>query len=390
MEASLRFSWIDSIHDCDAQLWQACLASKQISYPFIQYPFLAALEDSGSCSAENGWQAHHLLVFWGDKLIALMPCYEKQHSYGEYVFDQQWANAYHHNGLDYYPKLINAIPFTPCAGPRLVIHQQIEMPFSEEELRQAITAELMQHCQAHYSSFHGLFPQEKEKEQSQYFPGFAKRSGVQFHWYNQGYQSFDDFLSRFSSRKRKTLKKERRQVIEQGFSLSMIEGPDINEALWQHFYHFYQLTYAKRSGHGGYLSQAFFKQVLKTMPEQIVLACAKHKDKVVAAALYFKDEHTLYGRYWGAYAEFDFLHFEACYYQGIDYCIKHGLQHIDAGAQGEHKIQRGFEPIFTYSRHYLSHSGFNQAVHSFVKEEQPHIQDYQQACRAKLPFKQAE
>ena len=385
MNASeLKIKFIDSIHQCARADWQACLASQQIDYPFIQYDFLAALEDSNSCCEHTGWQPQHCLAYIADQLVALMPCYLKTHSYGEYVFDHQWANAYYQHRLDYYPKLLTAIPFTPCAGPRYVVHADAD----QQALEQAILSAIQHLCeQQQLSGWHGLFIESQHWQAD-----LPRRLGVQFHWYNRDYQSFDDFLASFSSRKRKNVKKERAQVAAQGIQCRFFAGAEVTEALWRQFAQLYQLTYAKRSGHQGYLTADFFLKLGANANQQLILLVAERDGEsgpeLCAASLFFKDRHTLYGRYWGCYQEFDFLHFEACYYQAIEYCIAHKLQHIDAGAQGEHKIQRGFQPVFTESLHYLHHPGFHQAIAQFTRDEKPHIEAYYQQCQAALPFKQ--
>ena len=386
-EQTLDVQFIDSIHLCPIASWQQLLDKENIDYPFIQYAFIAALEDSESCCLKTGWQAKHCLVYDDEKLVALMPCYEKHHSYGEYVFDHQWASAYHQHGLNYYPKLLTAIPFTPCQGPRLVIDSN----YDKTKVEVLILETMKKLCkQQNYSGWHGLF---LENEQS--FANLPARIGVQFHWYNRGYQNFDEFLAAFTSRKRKMVKKERKKVQEQGFRCRFVEGENIDDHLWQQFHYLYQLTYAKRSGHGGYLSQTFFTELGRNLADSVVLLVAELEEedsesgyRLCAASLFFKDAETLYGRYWGCYTEFDFLHFEACYYQAIDYCISHGLTHIDAGAQGEHKVQRGFEPIFTSSVHYLQHPGFYQAISQVVEEEKVHIKQYHQSCWQALPYQE--
>ena len=379
MPDQLRFQFIPSIHDCPREHWQGLLAQANIHYPFIQFNYLAALEDSKSCVLETGWQTKHCLIYEGCQLVGLMPCYEKHHSYGEYVFDQQWAQAYQEQGLNYYPKLVSSIPFTPCVGARLVLSPRLNRVAVEQALLSAIA----QLChQQKYSGWHYLFA-----EADQCIEQLPTRLGVQFHWYNRNYKSFDDFLVSFSSRKRKAVLKERRRVKEQGFVITRVNGAQASVEDWQRFYHFYQLTYAKRSGHGGYLTEAFFQQIASTFAEHCLLIFAEVNEKIVAGALYFIDEDNLYGRYWGCYEEYAFLHFECCYYQGIDYCIENGLAHIDAGAQGEHKIQRGFEPITTYSSHYLAHQGFHHAIKQFTEEEAPHIHAYRESCEQSLPFK---
>ncbi len=382
----MKLEFVDSIHAIGEQAWQALVESdSNPHYPFLQYAFLAALEDSDSCSEESGWQAKHIVVKQGEQMLAALPCYEKHHSYGEYVFDFQWASAYQQNGLNYYPKLVTAIPFTPCEGSRVLISSEVDA-LQVNEIVRAVIKGL---AESGYESWHGLFMNQAQRQLfTEAAEQLAVRSGVQFHWYNRGYENFGHFLEGFSSRKRKAVKKERAKVLEQGFEISVLEGHAASKDDWLRFYHFYQLTYAKRSGHGGYLSQSFFEMISQNMPDNLVLIMAELEGKPIAGALYFKDDDTLYGRYWGCYAEYDFLHFELCYYQGIEYAIKHGLAHIDAGAQGEHKIQRGFEPIHTYSVHYLAHQGFASAVARFCESEAEHTQAYFDACFEALPYKE--
>ena len=379
----MRSEFISSITDIGCDDWNRVAGT---DYPFTRHEFLAALELSGATNQKSGWQPHHLLVYRDDtepaQLIAVMPLYLKYHSYGEYVFDWSWADAYRRHGVPYYPKLLAAIPYTPATGQRLCVAQDEEAsalyPFVAETLVQEA-----HRTQA--SSVHVLFPEQtamKALQASQ----LDSRRGVQFHWFNDDFTDFDDFLSRFSSRKRKNLKKERRQVDAQHVELEVLEGPDISPELWQRFYHFYQMTYAKRSGHGGYLNLDFFQRVAETMPEHIVLVMAKHEGEYIAGALNFRDSQTLYGRYWGCIKEFEFLHFEACYYQGIEYCIDKKLQRFDPGAQGEHKIQRGFHPIETWSNHWIAHEGFSEAIAGFLNEENNAMLRYKSDAAELLPF----
>ena len=238
------------------------------------------------------------------------------------------------------------------------------------------------------SSWHLLFPEQGVSD-ALLSQGIHQRRATQFHWFNEGYSSFDDFLSRFSSRKRKSLKRERRRVQEQGLALQTLVGEEINEAHWEQFHRFYQYTYAKRSGHGGYLTREFFTRVAAGMGQQVIMVLAHKGDKAVAAALYFRSADTLYGRYWGCVQEFDCLHFEACYYQGIEYCIDQGISRFDPGAQGEHKIQRGFRPVETFSNHWIADPGLSAAVGDFTRRERPHSQAYLQDAASLLPFKQS-
>ncbi|MEE8056988.1 MAG: GNAT family N-acetyltransferase, partial [Pseudomonadales bacterium] len=317
----MRTTFIDSIESVSCDQWNAVSGT---DYPFTRYEFLHALEISGATNQQSGWQPQHILVYTSEQndeeLIAVMPLYLKYHSYGEYVFDWSWADAYRRHGVSYYPKLLSSIPFTPATGPRLCI----KAGSNNATITAAVIAAIYQRAEAlSASSIHILFPEKQDCCQFQQL-GLSLRRGVQYHWFNQNFCGFDDFLTTFSSRKRKNLKKERRRIQEQNLRLEIIEGPDITPETWQRFYDFYQLTYAKRSGHGGYLKQQFFELLADTMAEHIVLVLAYNGDqngKAIAGALNFRDSKTLYGRYWGCIQEHEFLHFEACYYQGIEYCI---------------------------------------------------------------------
>jgi len=379
----LELQFIDSIHRVAADEWNAVAGD---DYPFLQHTFLAALEDSGATTAETGWLPQHLVIREGGVLCGLLPLYIKSHSYGEYVFDWAWADAYRRHGLEYYPKLLSAIPFTPATGPRLCLRDDLEA----DALYSVVVEQLQRRAeQLGASSAHILFPDVNDAERWQR-AGLLQRIGPQYHWFNRGYQGFDDFLATFSSRKRKNLRKERRTVVDQGLRLERLSGSDVSESQWRFFFHCYQMTYAKRSGHGGYLSEAFFQAIAQSMTDRLLLVLAYEGDVPVAAALNFQGADTLFGRYWGCIREYDFLHFEACYYQGIEHCIEQGLSKFDPGAQGEHKIQRGFEPITTYSQHWLADASFSDAVARFLHTEQRHIAEYLHEAAQALPFKQGE
>jgi uncharacterized protein len=377
----MQFTFIDTLRVVDALDWNVLCPS---DYPFVRHEFLWALEASGSVSRATGWQPQHLLVHEGDTLIAAMPLYAKYHSYGEYVFDWAWADAYKHYGLDYYPKLITAIPFTPCTGTRLLLADKNR----QSAIMPLVVAAIKKHAHAlTASSWHCLFPQEDEAAQLTAC-ATSQRIGCQFHWFNHGYTSWDDFVARMTSRKRKNIHKERSKVQAQGITFLIKEGSDISAADWQLFYQLYCNTYLKRSGHSGYLTENFFSLLRENFSPATVMVIAQHHDKTIAAALFFKDIHTLYGRYWGCLEEYDFLHFETCYYQGIDYAIQQGLRRFDGGAQGEHKIQRGFEPIVTYSNHWLLRDEFQHAIKTFIAQETKSVQAYCTAAAHNLPFKE--
>jgi predicted N-acyltransferase len=381
----VQIRFISSIHDVHSHHWNLLCPA---DYPFARHEFLAALEDSGSIAINTGWQAHHLLVEQDGELIAAMPGYLKTHSYGEYVFDWAWADAYRRYGLEYYPKWINAIPFTPCQGERLLTSSTDRQ---NPELLALIADALTNACvKQQYSGWHCLFPGRALSEQLQTL-GVMQRNGCQFHWFNRHYQDFESFVATMSSRKRKNILKERRQVQEQGFEFQVKTGAQLTPNDWTTFYALYRNTYLKRSGHNGYLSAGFFQQLGATMSGNLVLISASKIDdadkQVMAAALFVRDSNTLYGRYWGCFEEYQFLHFETCYYQGIDYAIANQLQRFDGGAQGEHKIARGFEPVITYSNHWIKEPGFRTAIGQFLQEESEQIHRYAEQAQQLLPFK---
>jgi hypothetical protein len=374
--------FLSSIHQISAREWNALCPE---TYPFVRHEFLAALEDSGSTNAASGWQPQHLLIRERGELVAAMPLYLKQHSYGEYVFDWGWADAYRRHGYHYYPKLISAIPFTPCQGPRLLTGSTA---VSEPLLDDLVTGMQELGTKLHASGWHCLFPEQPLCTQL-HTRGIHRRLGCQFHWFNRGYGSFGDFVGTLSSRKRKNILKERRQVAERGFRFVVKEGTEISTSDWDYFHSLYQITYLKRSGHGGYLTRDFFQRIGATMPQNTLMIIAEHQQGSVAAALFFFDKDTLYGRYWGCAREFDFLHFETCYYQGIDYAIARGLKRFDGGAQGEHKLARGFEPVPTWSNHWLENPDFRYAIEHFLGQEETAVQEYIAEAQSQLPFKQA-
>jgi uncharacterized protein len=375
--------FLRSIADIDASVWNA-LAGE--SYPFLRHEFLWALESSGCTTAETGWTPCHLLlettVEGKPEIVACLPLYLRNNSWGEYVFDWSWADAYARHGLDYYPKLLSAIPYTPCAGPRLCLLPGIDTACAVATVLAVVEA-LASKQQA--SSWHLLFPDVQQKALFD-SSSLLQRTGCQYQWFNRNYQNFEDFLAAMNSRKRKNIRKERLQVQQQGIMFRLIEGAAITNAEWELFTDFYKNTYHVR-GRKPYLNAAFFRQLGNTMPESLMLALAYHNEVCVAGALFFKGSDTLFGRYWGCSTEFQFLHFETCYYQGIDYCIRNGLHRFDSGAQGEHKIQRGFEPVPTWSLHWIAHPQFRTAIAQFVREEAEHIAQYRDHAAGLLPFR---
>ncbi|MCB1672654.1 MAG: GNAT family N-acetyltransferase [Gammaproteobacteria bacterium] len=377
---SYQFRFLSSISEVDRADWNQLAGNAS---PFLKHEFLLALEVTGCTTAATGWQPHHLVITNEDSLlIGVVPLYRKTNSYGEYVFDWSWADAYRTNGVPYYPKYLTAVPFTPSTGPRFLIREEYRQP----QLMHRIIDTVREHAlEQQVSSWHVLFPTETESRLMADH-GMLQREGCQFHWFNRGYASFEDFLAAMSSRKRKNIRKERLSVQEQGISFAFIDGAAITDKQWKHFYVFYQSTYLVR-GMQGYLSQELFQQLGRTMPENLLLIEARLDNQVIAGALFFRDERKLFGRYWGSLEEYQFLHFETCFYQGIDYCIRNGLEEFDAGAQGEHKIQRGFEPIRTVSNHWIRHPAFAEAIEDFLVQEKDYMNRYRQQAGQLLPFK---
>lgn len=383
----MQLQWLDSISKVKAADWNALFPA---DYPFTRHEFLQALESGGSVGSssgrQTGWLVRHFVLWQDEKLIAAVPAYLKLHSYGEYLFDWSFAEAYQNYGLDYYPKLLLAIPFTPAEGPRLGLAAGMDKAQLLQWLQQGV-GQLNQllplsHLQCLYA--------EPDDQQAFRDAGFVERFDVQFLWSNQGFQSFNDFLAVLTARKRKQIRKERTTVAEQGVVLKTLSGADLDFAFWQQFYGFYCDTYQKRSRHNGYLTAETFRLWGQTMAKRIVVFAAFADEKMLAASLCFQSETTLYGRYWGCAEDFNFLHFECCYYSGIEYCIKQGLQFFDAGAQGEHKLQRGFTPVLRHGFYQFTektqHKALNEAIARYCLQEQKALEQYRQEAELSLPF----
>ncbi|ATG89745.1 GNAT family N-acetyltransferase [Methylomonas koyamae] len=375
----MEIRFVNRIGDIERRDWNA-LAGRD--YPFLRHEFLAALEHSGAVAPATGWQPEHALLYQAGRLVAAMPLYRKTHSWGEYVFDQTWARAYAQRGLAYYPKYLAAVPFTPCTGPRIAVAP--DRP-ADEAVVPLLDAVLERARSDGLSSWHCLFADADLCQRlAQY--GLIRRDDVQFQWFNRAYRDFDDYLAALSAGKRKMVKRERRKVGEQGIELVSLDGREVDGKQWQAFYRFYALTYLKRRSQP-YLNLDFFLRLAADMPEQLRLILAMKRGQAVAAALFFVGGDTLYGRYWGCDDEYDALHFEACYYQGIAYCIANGLSRFDSGAQGEHKIARGFEPVTTSSWHWIAEPDFAAAIADFVARERLHVASYRADAAQYLPFK---
>lgn len=350
--------------------------------PTLRYEFLHALETSGAVCDDTGWSPCHLTLAQGNDLVGAVPCYLKSHSYGEFIFDWAWARAYQQSGLDYYPKLVVAVPFTPITGPRLLTHPRQDRELLASTLVQGLRS-LGQKLEV--SSIHCLFLTESD---IQYFQtlDFIDRTSNQFHWRNQQYLSLEHFLQSLSSKKRKNIKRERRRVRDAGINLCWLRGEEISEEQLSFFYTCYRQTIEE---HGSflYLNQEFFETLCQTMPAQIRLLLAQRDSRNVAAAFFVCADNALYGRYWGSVEQIPDLHFEVCYYTPIEYCIEQGFSIFEAGAQGEHKLSRGLMPTITRSAHWLSHAGFHDAIERYTLEEQQEIERYTDILEQHSPFK---
>ena len=336
------------------------------NHPFTSYEFLNALETSNSVSTKTGWTPKHILVKnAANNLIGASPNYLKMHSYGEYIFDHSWANAFENAGGQYYPKLLSAIPFTPATGPRILLSPQKK---SNDEIFKLIICTYEQLVKNNnLSSAHMNFI-TKQLSDTLNKRNWIKREGLQFHWYNKKYQSFDDFLDELKSTKRKAIKKERKKINEYGLTIERLTGDALNVKIWDSFYEFYLSTIDKKWG-GAYLTKDFFYSINRSMKNKILLVIAKKNNDIIAGALNFVGENTLYGRNWGSKLDVPFLHFELCYYQAIEYAIENKIQIVEAGAQGHHKIQRGYIATSTYSAHYIQNDSFDKAIRGFVEME---------------------
>jgi len=377
---------VSSLSEVGQPAWDALVAMQADANPFLSFSFLHALHESGSASVESGWQPQYLTL-WQDtelttglttELAAALPLYAKFHSYGEYVFDWAWADAYQRNGLDYYPKLLSAIPFTPVTGGRLLARDEVARAALVTALQDLQTTNKL-------SSTHILYPPQQQAQLLEE-AGFLLRSGVQFHWQNAGYADFAQFLSTLEQKKRKNIRAERRKVAEAGIRFRQVRGTDATETDWHFFKRCYDHTY--RAHHSTpYLNLDFFLRIAQTMPENLLLVVAERDDKPIASSLLVYDRHALYGRYWGALEQHDCLHFETAYYQPLEFCIANSIPYFEGGAQGEHKMARGFLPQQTWSAHWLAHQTFADAVERFLEREGAGISSYIDELNERNPFK---
>lgn len=405
--SELRLRVVPAIDQISAEAWDSCAnpvtahvqgsrrepketleipkvkSEDQLYNPFISHAFLLALEASASATARTGWQPQHLLAERSDgTLIGAAPCYLKSHSRGEYVFDRGWAEAYERAGGDYYPKLQVSVPFTPATGRRLLLR-----PGPDAGLVQAgLAAGLIELCKRHEtSSVHVTFAPEPQcaflAEQ-----GFLRRTDQQFHWENEGYHTFDGFLAALSSRKRKTIKRERRHALENDISVHWLTGRDLTEDVWDAFFAFYMETGSRKWGRP-YLTRQFYSLIGETMAEHIVLIMAKRAGRWIAGAINFIGSDTLYGRHWGAVEQHAFLHFEICYYQAIEFAIARKLARVEAGAQGEHKLARGYLPATTHSAHFIANPSLRRAIADYLDRERAYVEAAGEELATAAPFR---
>jgi len=371
-----------SLSEIGQAAWDGLVALQdnrgRLGNPFLSYAFLHALHESGSATPETGWQPQFIALYDDDELVAALPLYVKGHSYGEYVFDWAWADAYQRNGLDYYPKLLSAIPFTPVTGPRLLARDDAARAALVEVLRATQQA-------SDVSSTHILFPPDEQARQLAE-AGYLLRSGVQFHWMNAGYANFEEFLATLEQKKRKNIRAERRKVLEAGVTMRRVRGFDALDEDWRFFTRCYRHTYAEHFSKP-YLNLDFFRRIGREMPQNLLLVIAERDGNPIAASLVVHDDTTLYGRYWGALEHVPCLHFETAYYQPLEFCIEQGIQVFEGGAQGEHKMARGFLPTRTWSAHWLAHPSFADAVERFLERESGGIDEYIDELNDRNPFK---
>ena len=376
----MKLKILSSIDEVSSEQWAGIAG---INEPFLRHEFLAALERNGCVGAENGWIPRHLAAFdENDRLVGAVPLYLKNNSYGEFVFDWAWADSYERHGLQYYPKAVSAIPYTPATGSRILLKQD-----KHQDQTRRLLIELAQTVaeKEKLSSLHWLFTDEQDTRALK-DSGLLLRLGCQFHWKNDGYTDFESFLETLNSRKRKKINRERRYVQEESIDIDIVPGNEASDDQLNTMHHFYHSTFEKKWGHPT-LTLAFFREIANTMGDQLLFFIASKDSEAVAGSICFRSDDTLYGRHWGCNEDYHSLHFETCYYQGIDYCIREGLQHFEPGAQGEHKISRGFLPTPTWSAHWIAHEGFRDIIHRHVDEETAGMRAYIKELSTRTPFK---
>ena len=390
MTVELRIRIASSLAEVPSDAWDACAASStelstrgQVDNPFVSHAFLSSLEQSKSVGPRTGWQPQHLIAETAEgDILGVAPCYAKGHSKGEYVFDQGWADAFERAGGDYYPKLQVAVPFTPVTGPRLLARPGE----TAENVRGALGDALAEITKSNgLSSAHVTFLTKPEWDLLG-ARGYLQRTDQQFHWENAGYATFEDFLSALNSRKRKTVRRERKEAVGPSISLHWLTGSDLTEEVWDAFFAFYMDTGSRKWGRP-YLTREFFSIVGAAMADRILLVMAKRAGKWIAGAINFIGAEALYGRNWGAVEHHPFLHFEVCYYQAIEFAIARKLARVEAGAQGEHKLARGYLPAPTYSAHYIAHAGLRRAIDDYLARERRYVEAAGEELAAAGPFR---
>ena len=369
------------IESIDADDWNRLAGD---DYPFLRHEFLAAAERSGSGAPERGWIPCHLTLQREGRLVAALPLYEKNHSWGEFVFDWAWANAYEQAGLSYYPKLVSAVPFTPASSRRLLLAD----PANTDDAMLLVAAAIKLAEQHGCSSLHLLFPEQRETALLEK-AGLKLRKDCQFHWHNRDYRNFDEFLATFSSSKRKKARRDRRFVADAGITFQRLSGAQLDAERWRVVYRLISITFMRR-GSLPYYDIEFFIEISRAMPDNILVILAEQDGEAIAAAVFFIGKNTLYGRYWGSDGDYNALHFETCYYQGIDYCIENGIAHFEPGTQGEHKVSRGFTPTTTWSAHWLAQPQFFEAIGDYIEAEHRHVDRYMEAVEERSPYKDVE
>jgi len=371
---------INALDEFPAAAWNALQGTDN---PFLRHEFLSALERHGCVSPANGWQPYHLLLQEDERLLAAAPGYLKADSWGEFVFDWSWANAYERTGRAYYPKFVSAVPLTPATGPRILLAEGTDPMLAASALASGgqTLCERMK-----LSSMHWLFPEQGQAE-ALTAAGLSLRTGCQFHWRNQGYRDFQDFLETFSSKKRKNVRRERRLAAETGLEFVIVPGDAVTDADWLAFFRFYQRTF-QLHGNLAVLSLAFFMDIGRNLADRVLMVQGRDSQGLAAAALLLRSDTALYGRYWGCREELPGVHFETCFYQGIAYCIEQGLELFEPGAQGEHKIARGFLPTLTRSCHWIHDPGFRSAIHGFLDRERAMIRSYMTELQGHSPYRE--
>jgi predicted N-acyltransferase len=373
----------NQLDDIPSATWNQLLHDH---HPFLRHEFLSALEHTHCVGESFGWLPQHIALYDNQQLIGATPLYLKYNSYGEFVFDWSWAEAYERAGLAYYPKLVSAIPYTPATGQRLLVHPQAT-PQQAQIIRRQLIQGALQHAESvNVSSLHWLFPDMDDAAILSQEDRVMRRIDCQFHWHNHNYRDFDEFLQRLSAKKRKNIRQERRNAQSAGLRIELVSGDQATGEQLQAAELFYRTTFDKKWGHAT-LNLTFFEEIARTMGEQLILMLARDESRYVAGAICLRSDHTLYGRHWGCIAEYHSLHFELCYYQGIEYCIREGLQRFEPGAQGEHKLSRGFLPTMTHSYHWIENLQFRSAIEDFLQRETKGIQHYMDELGTHNPYK---